>query len=776
MQKQSLNKGWRFYHGEIHRWFRLTTDDSSWPVVDLPHDWSIALDRKPENPSTASNGFFEMGRGRYHKTIDVPEEWRGKKVMVEFEGVYMNAEFWMNDNFIDRHPYGYTSFLVDLTPYLKYGEPNLLKVAVDNSGQMNSRWYSGSGIYRPAWLIVVEPVHVAHWGVFITTPEVSAQSARALVRTRVVNETAEDRLVTVRSVISRQGGAGVGTVEASVSVAAGQESEVSQEIIVANPALWSPDSPALYQVDTTLEAGGKVVDTATTPFGIRSIAFSAEQGFVLNGQPLNMKGGCVHHDNGVLGAASYRRSEERKVELLKTAGYNAIRCAHNPPAPAMLDACDRLGILVIDESFDCWREGKNPFDYHLAFDDWWKRDVDSMVLRDRNHPSIVIWSIGNEVIERDGRSNGAGIAHMLASEVHRLDPTRPVTAAINGVHNSNRTWVDTDAVFSELGVGGYNYQWQQYRADHERHPQRIMAGTESFPMEAYDNWKCVEELPYVIGDFVWTSMDYLGEAGIGRVHFDGDNFKFLGDYPWHQAFCGDIDICGFKRPQSYYRDMLWGVGSGLYIAVHAPVPEGKTPQITRWGWPDVSACWNWPGGEGQTFKVEVYSASDQVELFLNGKSLGTQPAGPDERHTAAFEVPYEPGELKAVGFRGGLPCAESTLKTAGAPAAIRLNPDRAVIQAGEGDLCYVTAEIVDAEGCLNPQATNNVFFTVQGVASILAVGSGNPTSTERYTGNQRMAHQGICLVVVKPGDSAGEIRLRANADGLDGAEIVIRVS
>ncbi len=774
MEKQSFNSDWRFRLGDPRGWGPPEPDES-WHAVDLPHDWSIELDRDPDAPNGVSVGFFPMGRGYYHKTFTAPEAWRGKRALVEFEGVYMNAEAWLNDNYLGRHPYGYTSFVLDLTPYLKIGEENKLRVRVDNSHQGNSRWYSGSGIYRPAWLYVAEPVHVAHWGVAVTTPEISKEKATVRVQAQVVNESGKHQSVAVFSQIHGPDNSVWASMEARATIEAGAKQEFVRNLQVANPQLWSPETPNLYRLETMVKIDGKTVDTETTVFGIRSIAWSAEQGFLLNGESIKMKGGCVHHDDGVMGAASYPRSEERKVALHKANGYNAIRCAHNPPAPAFLDACDRLGMLVMDEAFDCWRQGKNAGDYHVAFDDWWERDIESMVLRDRNHPSIVVWSIGNEVIERDGRSNGAAIARMLAEKVRALDPTRPVTSAINGVGRRGGQWESTDAVFAALDIGGYNYQWQVYASDHERQPGRVMFGTESFPLEAFENWMSVLENSYVIGDFVWTSMDYLGESGIGRQHYDEDNTKFLGDYPWHQAYCGDIDLAGFKRPQSYYRDIVWERGAKLYIAVHYPAPEGKTPQVTRWGWPDVDANWTWPGKEGQTFKIDVYSACEKVELFLNGKSLGVKPATRAEKYIASFEAPYEPGELKAVGYEGGKPAAEAALTTTGAPAAIRLAPERETIQAEAGELCFVTVEVVDEQGRVHPAADNTIFFTTQGAGEIAAVGSGNPTSTERYRGNQRKAHRGRGVVVVKSNGQPGEIRLRAQADGLDGAEVLIKV-
>ncbi|MGC9467542.1 MAG: sugar-binding domain-containing protein [Anaerolineae bacterium] len=774
MQQLSFDSRWRFHLGEPEgaRW--REPDYSTWRVVDLPHDWSVELDRTPLAPSKASGGYFQMGRGWYRKTFNAPAEWQGKKVTIEFEGVYMNAEVWLNHNLLGRHPYGYTSFHYDLTPYLKIGEENVLTVKVDNDCQLNSRWYSGSGIYRHVWVYVANPVHVGHWGVYVTTPSVSEDVADVSVGTTLVNEGDTEKPVLARSHVVAPEGAILASDEAVLRLEASTQSVVHQRLEVAMPRLWSPAAPHLYSLITEIVVDDEVVDTTTTPFGIRSIAFDAKKGFLLNGQEMKLRGGCVHHDDGVMGATSYDRAEERKVERLKANGYNAIRCAHNPPAPAFLDACDRLGMLVIDEAFDCWREGKNPYDYHVAFADWWQRDLDSMLLRDRNHPSIIMWSIGNEVHERNGRSDGATIAQQLANRIREVDPTRPVTAAVNGGHD-RWPWSDTDAIFSALDVGGYNYQEKQYRPDHDRHPDRIMYGSESTAGEALEHWEAVEELPYVIGDFVWTSLDYLGEAGIGRVYYEDEGRTFLGDYPWHQANCGDLDLCGFKRPQSFYRDILWGTGNQLYIAVHAPHPEGKEPVISYWGWPLVSADWTWPGHEGETFQVDVYSAFEQVELYLNDRSLGKKPAGRDKRFIATFDVPYEPGSLTAIAYEGDQRVAKWEVHTVDEAVGIRLTPDHEELAAEPGSLSFVTVEVVDELGRRHPKADHEIFFTVQGEGTIAAVGNGDPLSEERYRGNQRSAYEGRCLVVVKSNGTPGEITLRAQADGLEAAQSTIQV-
>ncbi len=772
MRRLGFDRGWRFRLGEIpEAIWRGNLDDSGWRLLDLPHDWSIELEREPGSPSGSAGGYFPTGIGWYQRRFSAPDEWRGKKVLVEFEGVYMNAEVWLDEHFLGRHPYGYTSFDYDLTPHFALGSEHVLRVLVDNSCQPNSRWYSGSGIYRHVWLWVGDRLHVPLHGVFVETPEVSPSDATVRVRTTVANETETDQDVTLRSRIVRPSGRTADAVDLPETILAGDRLDCTQELAVRRPKLWSPDSPQLYRVETELRVGRRVVDAATTLFGIRSLEFSAEAGFRLNGEPLDLRGGCVHHDNGPLGAASYDRAEERKVELLKANGFNAVRGAHNPPAPAFLDACDRLGLLVIDEAFDCWQNGKNLADYHVSFDDWWRRDLDSMLVRDRNHPCVIMWSIGNEVVER-GRPEGARLGRLLGDHVRGVDPTRPVTAGVNGGHDG-WPWEQLDELFATLDVCGYNYAESAYRPDHTRSPGRVVYGSESMARNAFEHWTSVLELEHVIGDFVWTALDYLGEAGIGRVHFDGGSAPLLGSYPWHQASCGDLDLCGFKRPQSFYRDVLWRRAEPLFIAVHAPVPAGITPTVTAWGWPDVRPSWTWPGWEGQTLRVDVYSACESVELFLDGESLGTKRA---ERLIASFDVPYRPGTLRAVGSSGDRDLAECELASAGEPAALRLMPDSDRIRRDPGGLSFVTVEVVDAAGLLHPNADHTVRFAVEGVGSIAAVGSGDPASSEPYTGDRRSAYRGRCLVVLKSGGERGEIRLRAEAEGLAAAETAIRVS
>jgi beta-galactosidase len=770
---------WRFRRGGAQGAEGADFDDSGWRRLDLPHDWSIEdLPGKgtPFDPAAVSQvqgGYTVGGTGWYRKTFDVPESQRGKRVVIQFDGVYMNAEVWLNGKRVGEHPYGYTSFWFDLTDKVNFGGANRLAVKVKNEGE-NSRWYSGSGIYRHVWLKTLDPVHVAQWGTYVTTPEVTSSSARVSLKTRVQNESDAAARVRLVTRILNPAGTEVAREEDDHNVEAKGSYEFEQNATVLSPALWSPDTPALYTAVGEVYRDGRLTDRVETRFGVRTISFDVKNGFRLNGRPLKLKGGCLHHDNGPLGARAYDRAEERRVELLKAAGYNALRMSHNPPSPAFLDACDRLGMLVIDEAFDMWREGKNPHDYHLYFDEWWQRDIESMIARDRNHPSIIMWSTGNEVPNRH-RPEVARLSKTLAEYVRKLEPTRPVTAAVNELRE------DKDPYFATLDISGYNYaaggdhlKKSLYETDHARVPERIMVGSESYPLEAFDAWMNVLDHSYVIGDFVWTAFDYIGEASIGwRGYWQESSF-----YPWNLAYCGDIDICGWKRPQSFYRDALWKENQ-LSLFVRAPSPSfepnPKRQPWSKWHWHDVVADWNWKGYEGKPLDVDVYSSCEEVELLLNGKSLGRKPTNRSNRFTATWRVPYQPGTLKAVGFNNPPRTAVATaeLRTAAGPARIKLTADRTRVRADGQDLSYVTVEIVDARGVRHPRAENLVRFGVEGPGSIVGVGNANPVSTESYQQPQRKAWQGRALVVVKSGKRPGRITLRATAQGLPPASLVI---
>ena len=589
-------------------------------------------------PGGASQGYTIGGAGWYRKTWTIPVAQQGRRLRVTFDGVYMNSTIWFNGRELGAHPYGYTSFSYDLTPLMRVGQPNTLAVRADASG-LTSRWYSGSGIYRHVRLTSAPPVHFRENGVSITTPDASAKAATVRVVSAIRNDDATPRAVTLTARVLDGAGKIVASAKATQTVAAGAEANLEAPIIVPNPRLWSPDSPNLYRLNCVLDAGAGGISQTTTSFGIRTISFDAARGFVLNGTPLKLRGGCVHHDNGPLGSAAYDRAEVRRVELLKAAGFNAIRTSHNPPSPAFLDACDRQGMMVMDEAFDAWNQAKNADDYAKYFKTVWREDIASMIERDRNHPSIIQWSIGNEIPEQTSDA-GTATAQMLADYVRSLDPTRPTTLACNLGYSAGR-----DAYFAAVGVAGYNYLPGDYVKDHQRHPTWLMQGTESFPKSAFEAWMPVVDNPYVIGDFVWTAFDYLGEAGIGRVIYPGQAGSFLGQYPYTVAGCGDLDITGVRKPQSYYRGVMWGVGPRVAAFVNA-TPQGEAAgEISGWGWRDERASWTWPGSEGKTREVRVYANTPRVRLLLNGRDLGVKDAGRTAQFTATYSVPYEPGAL-----------------------------------------------------------------------------------------------------------------------------------
>ena len=758
MKRELFDLDWRFSLDKGS--FDIGFDDSSWRLLNLPHDWSIELPRRADAPSRERGGFAQDGLGWYRKHFTAPE---GRRVYVEFEGVYRDAEFWLNGHALGVHPYGYTTFLLDLTPHLVPGE-NVLAVRVDNEQHEHTRWYSGSGIYRHVWLLATGPVHVAHWGLSVTTPEITDAAATVAAKTSVVNHGDTDRTVTVRWNVVGTDGEWLADAQAAVTVPAGGSVDAAQSLMVQNPRRWSPETPCLYRLETEVLDGADVLDREATTFGIRTLEYDAQRGFLLNGQVVKMRGGCVHHDCGPLGSAAIDRAEERKVEVLKASGYNAVRCAHNPPSVAFLDACDRLGMLVMDEAFDVWRLEKIPFDYHRHFDKWWQDDLDGMLLRDRNHPSVVVWSIGNELIER-ALPEGAEIAKMLADRVREVEPTRPVTAGICDVWDSVTSWRDTDKLFEALDLRGYNYRVDVYQQDHERFPDKLIIATETSPTKQYDYLTALADLPYVIGDFVWTALDYLGEAGVGREYLDGENTDFVPGWPWTVAGCGDLDLCYWKRPQSYYKDVLWGRRDVPFIGVHAPIPDGKSAHISGWGWEDVQASWSWPGSEGQALNVVVYFDCDEVELLLNGQSVGIQAVPAEAQYIARFEAPYQPGELKAVARKGGKTVAESSLLTAGPAAQLRLTPDRAVIRADRNDLSYITVEVCDAAGRPVPFAADRFHATIAGPGRIAAVANADPQNFDLYAGTDHNLWRGRGLIIVQSTGEAGRVELAVSADG-----------
>jgi beta-galactosidase len=810
----SADSNWGFLLGDPSGAEARSFDDASWRRVDLPHDWSIEGLPAKENPTGSGGGFYPAGTAWYRKSFSAPAEWKGKRVVVEFDGVYRDATVYVNGRKLGNQPYGYTSFRFDLTPHLDFSGPNVLAVRVDNSAQPNSRWYSGSGIYRHVRVVVNDAVHVADSGVFVTTKQASSESAVLSVSTRVANEAPERSGLTVETHIVDRAGKSTGSAKSTIDAPAGGQVETNQELTVSKPALWSPESPAQYRALTRVLQGGKVVDEIETHFGIRTLTWSAGKGLVLNGKSIKLVGGSVHHDNGPLGAMAFDRAEERRVQLLKAAGFNAVRTAHNPPSPAFLEACDRLGLLVFDEAFDTWKANKAKFDYGRNFDEWWQRDISAMVLRDRNHPSVIFWSIGNEIpevlVER-----GPGMAKKLAAQVRSLDSSRPVSQAFP----TSTSGEFPDAVIANLDITGYNYNLAaHHEEDHRRMPSRIMMTTESFPGQAFTEWRLAKDNPYIVGEFVWTAMDYLGESGIGSWTYGTPQMAEMAGnamsgmqsmvdkmflamangvdmtavmaqgapqggesplsvlfpgFPWHAANCGDLDLTGYRKPQSYYRDILWNGGNRVYATVRLPEPEGKKTVVAGWAVFPTIPSWTWPGQEGKTLQVEVYSGVEKVRLFLNDKLIGEKPAGREQEFKAMFEVPYAPGTLKAVGVTGDRAVAESILTTTGQPARLRLTADRPAVQADGQDLSYVTVEAVDAGGRFQSNANQQVQFAISGPGLILAVGNADGRDNESYQGTLRKLYQGRALVVIRTSKQGGPIRLTATAPGLSDAAVTI---
>ena len=721
-----------------------TLFDSGWQFtrngktinVNLPHDWDIYETPNPDKGATGTGGgWYPGGKGEYRKKFRVESlEFRDKRVMLHFEGVYQKAEVFVNGQKAGQHAYGYTPFTVDITPYLKVKELkgkkvkdaqelNEVVVKVNNSEQPNCRWYSGSGIYRHVWLLTKGQRYIDERSIKVTTPDIH----KVIIKAEVVMED-------------------------------GTRKPIEKTIHVENPHLWSPDDPYLYH--TTIEAEGDVVPVT---YGIRTIEYSAEKGFVLNGKPLKINGACVHHDDGVLGAMAFDAAEIRKVKLMKEAGFNLIRTSHNPTTRAFLDACDSLGMLVIGEAFDGWRTAKTPYDYSTLIDSCYREDIHAMVQRDRNHPSIICWSIGNEVIERKD-IRVVTTAKKLKQAILEEDDTRPVTEALCAWDSD---WEIYDPHFDMLDIGGYNYMIHKHESDHQRNPQRVMWQTESFPRDAFKNWQLVQKYPYVIGDIVWTGLDYLGESGIGRYYYEGErpgeHYVDGGQPDWHGAYCGDVDITGWRKPISHYREMLWGSNLSpltphlsplFYMAVKEPDGYHGKIHETAWSvWPTWES-WNWAGWEGKPVEVEVYTKAPEAKLYLNDKLIGTKAISESTECKAVFNIPYEPGTLRAEA--GG---KSTILCTAGEPARLRLIPDCSVMTADGQDLAFITVEVIDKDGNVCPDAAIPCEAIVKGQGSLLSFASADLKDREPYTSPRVTTWKGRALLVVRSTEKKGNVQI-----------------
>ncbi len=775
---QNFNNSWLFLDSDAAGAEAPRFDDSGWRKVDLPHDWSVEdfkmqdsvhsgpFNRMMENGHDV--GYLRGGTGWYRKAFNVLAKDRKKEVILNFDGVQSEATLYVNGKEAGNNLYGYTPFHINITPFLKRdGQPEVIAVKVFKPEQ-NSRWFTGAGIYRKVTISFLDPVHIAPHGVAVTSALSGTGKAEITLNLMLENSGKENTDVSIQAAIVMPGDSGKVTTEKNISVPGDGSSPVTLTLSLPHPELWDIDHPALYMADISVLKNGKKTDGYTTSFGIRTIGFSAEEGFLLNGKSVLLKGACMHHDNGLLGAATFRRAEERRVQIMKKNGYNAIRTSHNPPSEDFLDACDREGMLVIDEAFDSWIKAKRPNDYHIHFAESWKRDLDAMIMRDRNHPSIIMWSIGNEIQERSD-SSGLSIARNLIEAIRSIDTTRPVTEAVCEFwDNPGKSWDYSANAFSVLDIGGYNYQWKNYKKDHEKYPARLMVGTESVPKEAYENWKLVEEEPYVIGDFVWTGWDYLGESGIGHATWQSDKNApdpFAMPWPWYISNCGDIDILGGKKPQSYFRDVVWGE-SKLELAVHEPAPGGKEEVVFFWGWPQEVQSWNWKGHEGKRLVVSVYSIYPRVRLELNGTAIGEKDIPAGSGYEAVFDLPYQPGELTVSGIREHSVQETKSLRTTGPVAGIKFEPERKQIMADRGEIIYIDVTAVDSEGNLVPDSELPVTVETTGEGTLLAAGNASPRAEGSFTDSTFSLFRGKGMVIIRSSGKKGTIRAEGRAPGV----------
>ena len=777
-QRLLMDYGWSFVRGDVDGAESPGFDVSEWRIVDLPHDWSIEGPYDEQAPTTGRGGYLPTGVGWYRRVFTVPDGPDDRRVRVEFDGVYENSDVWINGEHLGRRPNGYASFHYDLTPHLRNG-PNVLAVRVDNSNQPNSRWYSGSGIYRHVWLTVTGPVHVARWGTFVTTPEVDARAARVEIGTRVANSSGSSWVGTLRTVVVAPDGTEAGRDQRPVEVSATGEGAVAASVSVDAPDLWGPGSPAMYTARTVLEdAAGTVVDIVETPFGIRAIEYDPDRGFVLNGERVKMLGVNLHHGGGPVGAAVPEAVWERRLRLLKDMGVNAIRTAHNPPAPEFLDLTDRMGFLVMDEAFDEWTHAKVEWGYNKYFAEWAERDLRAFMMRDRNHPSVVLWSLGNEIGEQHAEGGDTVLA-MLRAIAKDVDDTRPITTGNDHIYADDGA--TTDAFMELLDVVGYNYvdRWHERRElynlpDRMAHPDWRFIGTESGsvrgtrgeyslgddPARVQPNyttgmiraaqlWKFVSMNDHFAGDFMWTGIDYLGESR----------------WPRKNSTSGQLDLVGFPDDGFYFYQSQWTEEPMVHLFPH----------------------WNWEGREGQFIPVLAYTNVDAVELYLNDRFVGEKRVEFPRQGTTGswngyaepqvfpttgdlhlqWDVPYEPGVLRAVGKRASEVVVTQEVRTAGPPAALRVTVDRREIRAGERDVAHVEVAVVDARGTVVPDADHLVRFTVEGAAGrLLAVGNGNPADHSSYRGPERRAFHGLVLAMIQSTDETGAVRIAVEADGL----------
>lgn len=758
---------WRFTKGDPTGAEKSDFQDSGWAEVQLPHDWSIGGPKAEKNPGDTKNGFFPGGVGWYRKHIRFSPSDEGKKIFVDFDGVYQNSEVWINGHSLGRRPNGFISFQLDLTPYVKFGQDNVLAVRVDNSDQPNCRWYTGSGIYRDVRLTVTDKLHVNSWGTYVTTPRISKEKATVRVRTEIQNSDSQPRRCTLVTRVIDPDENVVAERIVTDQILAQSEHAFDQEVQIPDPKLWSIDYPRMYTVATLVRDEHGICDHYTTPFGIRSACFDKDRGFVLNGEPLKLKGVCIHQDAGSLGVAVPKRAWERRLAILQSIGCNAIRASHNPPSPEMLNLCDRMGFLVIDEAFDKW-----DAPYGQWFEDWWQADLTDTIRRDRNHPSVIMWSVGNELSDQ-GKPKFVEQLKKLVVLSHQVDPTRPVTCALKPakkVTSREENAKIVTAIAKSMDVLSCNYQEQWFEDYRKANPEVIIVASESYPyyrgkgltykaFEPLNPWLEADRHGYVAGAFYWTGIDYLGEAEDG--------------WPSHGWNCSLIDTCGYVRPFAYLQKSLWTSEPMVHIAAVNDSLDVPAATKDHWGWPKMDSHWNLPQLRGRCVKVATFTNCEAVELLMNGKSMGCKQLKDFPDKMITWCIPYKSGRIEARGFVHGHVETTHVLRTAGKAAKIGLAADRATIRADGRDLCYVDVEITDRCGTVVPSAKQQIRFTIDGPGAIIGVDNGDLRSMESFKATKRSAFHGKAQVVVQAMENTGAMVLHAYADGLPGAQVKI---
>ena len=757
----SLDADWQFLQGNADGAESVSFDDVAWETVDVPHDWSIAGPFLEDAPTGGPGGWLPSGVAWYRKKLELPADVAGKKIWIEFDGVMANSDVWLNGVLLGHRPSGYTSFRYDVSDAINPGD-NILVVRADTSAQPASRWYTGAGIYRHVRMVVTEPLHIAPWGVYVTTPEVSEALATVQVQTELNNTALKSAAVKVVSILENPDGKIVATVQTSLTLDGASSQSVTQSVNLDFPLLWNLDSPNRYTLVSEVYADKALVDVVRTPFGIRSAVFTTDKGFVLNGERVKLKGVCLHHDGGAVGAAVPLDVWERRLKLLKELGVNAIRTAHNPPAPEFLDLCDRMGMLVMDEFFDVWRLGKrgadgiNLHDYHLYFDEWAHTDLREGILRDRNHPSVILYSVGNEIHDTPRQEQAKNILRGLVDICHELDPSRPVT---QGLFRPNQSHDYDNGLADMLDVIGTNYRDAELLKAWADKPGRKIVVTEM----GYDrsSWLTMRDNPQMSGMFLWPGIDYLGESP---------------QWPLTVFNNGLLDRCGFIMPRGRERQSWWSdepmVAVFRRIAQTQETPVDPGYEVVEWKrrqvlFPD----WNPDLMSAHEENVEVYSNAEEVELILNGKSLGRKKTRADDA-AINWSVLYEPGTLQAIAYNGGEKVAVDTLRTAGEARQIKLIVDKKTTGLSWDDVVHVEVQMVDENGILVPTVGDTVTFSVKGPGKLIAVDSGNVVSTEPFQASERNAYQGRCLVILRA-EGKGTVELTASVAGLKSASVKI---